>query len=88
MTTIQKRVAVKMGGCPERPKWPHCYVENSGLCHGCGKPMNLDYWAADRGYFTVESVDQHGAEWAALMTQWETKYGKEKSDGHGNKRRS
>ena len=74
-----------MGGCPERPGWSHCYVENCGLCFGCGKPMNFDYWCADNGYWSTESAHAHAADWLALLAQWKTKYGAD-NDGHGNKR--
>lgn len=41
------------------------YVDNQGVCHGCGKPLNSDYGIA---YYGEEG-------WAEVVANWEKEYG-------------
>ena len=46
----------------------HCQADNQGLCHTCGRPMNLDYYAAAYGY-----TDETLKRWQELVEQFHQK---------------
>ena len=47
------------------------YVENSGLCHGCGKPMNFDYWLGSIGPEAYRNPDKYRDEWKKMEEDFE-----------------
>jgi hypothetical protein len=50
------------------------YVDNQGLCHRCGKPMNMDYWLGSIGpeaYCDLEDKLGYRREWHRKVMRWE-----------------
>ena len=48
-----------------------CVVDNAGLCHHCGRPMNFDYWLAAISPEAYMNPDAYIDEWQNLVQQHE-----------------